>query len=253
MSSLPRRRRIVHVVYGFSAGGLENVIVQLVNRLCADGIEHAVLSLATVREFKHRVTQTDVRFIELNKPPGHAVLFYPRIYKLLCDLRPDVVRTRNLAGLEVARVPLLAEVESTLSQANIPRLEWLAGERNQVADMLRMRSCFVLPSLAGGTARALQEAMASGLPLVATAVGDTPEVVGGSITGLPVPSGDAEARAHAVWSRHADAATAHKLAQSVRRQTFKMFGIDAMVDACKRLFSGQQLGEPVGSLPGYCG
>ena len=42
-----RRRCIVHVVYSFSVGGLENVIVQLINRLPADRFEHVVLSLTT--------------------------------------------------------------------------------------------------------------------------------------------------------------------------------------------------------------
>ena len=39
MSGPQRRRRIVHVVYSFAVGGLENFIVQLINRLLAERFE----------------------------------------------------------------------------------------------------------------------------------------------------------------------------------------------------------------------
>ena len=117
MNTAPRRRRIVHVVYSFSVGGLENVIVQLINRLPADQFEHVVLSLTTISDFKNRITQPGVRFIELHKQPGHAIPLYPRIYQLLRELKPDVVHTCNLAALEItplawlARVPLRIHAE----------------------------------------------------------------------------------------------------------------------------------------------
>ena len=47
------RRHILHVVYSFSIGGLENVIVQLINRLPVDRYEHTVLSLTTISDFKN--------------------------------------------------------------------------------------------------------------------------------------------------------------------------------------------------------
>ena len=111
MASDPmRRRRVVHVVYSFSIGGLENVIVQLINRLPADEFEHIVLSLTTISDFKDRITQPGVQFIALNKPSGHAIPLYPRIYKLLRQLKPDVVHTCNLAALEIAPLAWLARV-----------------------------------------------------------------------------------------------------------------------------------------------
>jgi sugar transferase (PEP-CTERM/EpsH1 system associated) len=394
MSSTQRRRRIVHVVYSFSVGGLENVIVQLINRLPAERFEHVVLSLTTISDFKHRITQPGVRFIELHKPPGHAVRLYPRIYKLLRELKPDVVHSCNLAALEItplawlARVPLRihaehgwdahdpkgqnpryrrlrkfykpfvshyvavskdlddylaqaigvparrrsliangvdthafappphgmapavpgcpfvpgehwmigtvgrlqtvknqpllarafvklmethpeaashlrlvvvgagplrAEVEATLARAHVQHLAWLAGARDDVADILRMLGCFVLPSQAEGTSCTLQEAMASGLPVVATAVGGTPEVVEDGITGLLVPSDDANAMAQALWSLYTDSVRARLFSQSARRQALKKFGMDAMVQSYERLFSGQQLEDAVRIAPGYFG
>lgn len=97
--------RVVHVVYSFGIGGLENVIVQLINRLPPERFEHVVLALTTVSDFQQRVAQAGVRFIALNKPPGHAVPLYPRVYRLLRELQPDVLHTCNLAALELVPLP----------------------------------------------------------------------------------------------------------------------------------------------------
>ncbi len=104
------RRRIVHVVYRFAIGGLENVIVQLINRLPADDYEHIVLSLTSISDFKNRIERPDVQFIELNKPPGHAIPLYPKIFRLLRQLKPDVLHTCNLAALEIVPIGWLAGV-----------------------------------------------------------------------------------------------------------------------------------------------
>jgi sugar transferase (PEP-CTERM/EpsH1 system associated) len=102
------RPLIVHVVYGFSVGGLENGLVNLVNRMPAQRWRHAIVSLTRVSgRFAERVERSDVEFIELDKRPGHLVRDYPRLYRLFQQLRPAVVHTRNLAALE-ATVPAWA-------------------------------------------------------------------------------------------------------------------------------------------------
>jgi len=94
---------IVHVVHGFSIGGLENGLVNLVNRMPASRWRHAIVSLTRVSaSFAERVQRQDVVFIELDKRPGHLVRDYPRLYRLFRQLRPAIVHTRNLAALEAA-------------------------------------------------------------------------------------------------------------------------------------------------------
>jgi len=92
---------IVHVVFRFAIGGLENGVVNLVNRLPQHAWRHAIVALTDVDPvFAKRVTRDDVELISLHKRPGHAVPLYPRIYSLLRKLRPAIVHTRNLAALE---------------------------------------------------------------------------------------------------------------------------------------------------------
>jgi sugar transferase (PEP-CTERM/EpsH1 system associated) len=95
-----RRPLVVHVVHRFDTGGLENGIVNLINHMPPQHYRHAVLALTEVTDFRHRITQPDVMFASLHKPPGQGVWQYPKLFKLFRQWRPDVVHTRNLGTLE---------------------------------------------------------------------------------------------------------------------------------------------------------
>ncbi len=95
------RPLIVHVVHRFAVGGLENGVVNLVNRLPESAWRHAIVALTEVADdFRSRLRRDDVACIALGKPPGHAFGLYPALYRLFRDLRPSIVHTRNLAALE---------------------------------------------------------------------------------------------------------------------------------------------------------
>jgi sugar transferase (PEP-CTERM/EpsH1 system associated) len=116
-SSRDRRALIAHVVYRFDVGGLENVIVNLINRLPSDTYRHAVIALTEITSFRERITRRDVEYIELKKGPGHAVRLYPALFRYFRDARPAIVHTCNLAALEavvpawLARVPVRVHAE----------------------------------------------------------------------------------------------------------------------------------------------
>src|SRR6476661_961616 len=95
------RPLIAHIVYRFDIGGLENGVVNLINRMPENAYRHAVVSLTDITHFRKRISRTDVQFFELHKPPGHALPLYPRLFRLLRKLAPAIVHTRNLAALEV--------------------------------------------------------------------------------------------------------------------------------------------------------
>jgi sugar transferase (PEP-CTERM/EpsH1 system associated) len=99
------RPLIAHVVYRFAVGGLENGVVNLINRMPADRWRHAVIALDSVCErFAARVQRSDVEYVALQKGPGHLLRHYPRLAALFRSLKPAVAHTRNLAALE-ATVP----------------------------------------------------------------------------------------------------------------------------------------------------
>jgi sugar transferase (PEP-CTERM/EpsH1 system associated) len=106
-----RRPLVVHLVYRFDTGGLENGVVNLINHMPAAGYRHAVVALTeVVPGFAQRIQRDDVDFVSLHKPPGHGVTLYPRLLRLLRERRPTIVHTRNLAALECQVPAALAGV-----------------------------------------------------------------------------------------------------------------------------------------------
>jgi len=107
----PNPCHIVHVVYRFAAGGLENVVVQLINCLPHDKFRHTVIAIAGFdAAFAARIARPDVDVISLDKGPGQPFKLYPKMYRLLRRLRPDVVHSCNLAAMEFAPMAALAGV-----------------------------------------------------------------------------------------------------------------------------------------------
>ncbi|MES2839803.1 MAG: TIGR03088 family PEP-CTERM/XrtA system glycosyltransferase [Pseudomonadota bacterium] len=329
----PPCRRIVHIIYRFTTGGLENVVVQLINNLPHGEFRHTVVAVTDAEPlFVQRIERKDVDVICLNKPPGQPFTLYPKTFRLLRRLKPDVVHTCNLAALEfmpmaalagvplrvhaehgmdmgeintkgsryltlrkiykpfvhefiavskplqgylqhklgvapahvhlipngvdthifrpphaqdptppgfpferdrhwvigtvgrqvhiknplmlvdafiglaqsgvagterlrlamVGDGPLLGEIAERVRAAGLEDRAWLPGVRSDVADILRSLDCFVLPSLSEGTSCTLQEAMATGLPIVVTDVGGNAELLEHGACGSLVPSGNVE-------------------------------------------------------------
>lgn len=366
---------VMHVLYRFDVGGLENGVVNLINRLPADRFRHAVVALAEcVPDYCLRVERDDVEFISLHKPPGHGIKLYPKLYRLFRAARPAIVHTRNLAALEAAvpawlagvrgrvhgehgwdrsdpdgrspkyrllrrayspfvqryvalsgqlerylvdgvgveqdRVericngvdslrfqpaaaramltgcpfggadevvigtvgrlqavkdqltlvrafaiargcapaskrlrlliagdgPLRAEVEAEIRASGCGEAIWLAGERADVPDVMRALDLFVLPSRAEGISNTILEAMASGLPVVATDVGGNGELVVAGETGALVSAGDPQGMAEAMLRYTSDAALRQSAGIAARRRIERQFSLDNMVERYARLY-----------------
>jgi sugar transferase (PEP-CTERM/EpsH1 system associated) len=108
---MPAPIHVTHLVYQFAAGGLENVITQLINGLPADRFRHSVIAVSSVDPvYRQRVTRTDVTWNSLHKGPGQPFRLYPKMLGLLKSLRPDVLHSCNLAALDFVPVAALAGV-----------------------------------------------------------------------------------------------------------------------------------------------
>ena len=79
--------RLMHFVYSFHMGGLENVVIQLINRLPADQYQHCLVSLTDMGDFVDRIQTPGVERVSLHKPPGHAIPLYPALFRLFCRYR----------------------------------------------------------------------------------------------------------------------------------------------------------------------
>jgi glycosyltransferase involved in cell wall biosynthesis len=121
-------------------------------------------------------------------------------------------------------------------QAGIADAVHLVGHREEVEDCLKGFDCFVLPSLNEGMGRSLIEAMAAGLPVVASRVGGIPAFVQDGVNGLLVPPGDSRALAEALGSLLRDPQWACRLGKQASRSIGEEYGIGSMVQAIERLY-----------------
>jgi sugar transferase (PEP-CTERM/EpsH1 system associated) len=139
-----QRLLIAHVLYRFAVGGLENGVVNLINRLPAQRWRHAVIALDGVcPRFAARVERSDVQYIALGKGPGHLLRLYPRLAALFRRLSPSIVHTRNLAALEAAVPAWWAGVPVRIHGEHGWDVHDLAGESVRFQHLRRLYMPFV--------------------------------------------------------------------------------------------------------------
>jgi glycosyltransferase involved in cell wall biosynthesis len=115
-------------------------------------------------------------------------------------------------------------------------IAWLPGECDNVPELLCAMDVFVLPSLAEGISNTILEAMATGLPVVATNVGGNSEILVDGITGFLVPRGNPDALAAAI-RRYVDEPVLRRVhGASARRRCETEFSIGAMVRNYQNLY-----------------
>ena len=367
---------VAHLIYRLDVGGLENGLVNLINRMPPHRYRHVIICLTSHTDFRRRIDRPDVAIHALDKPAGNSPRTLYRLWRLLRRLQPSILHTRNLAALEgavpallagvgtrihgehgrdiddidgsnvrqqrirrlfrpfvgqyvalskdlegylrdkihvprakiaqlyngvdtdlfhpaaggrgrlplqgfatddtfvigtigrmqpvkdqltLARAfvlllqivprdaprlrlvmigdgPLRAEVAAILEEADALPFAWLPGERSDIPQLMRALDLFVLPSLGEGISNTILEAMATGLPVVATAVGGSPELVADGRTGTLVSRADPQAMALAMLRYVADPALCRRQGDEARRVAERYFGLTAMVERYMTLY-----------------
>jgi len=373
---------IVHVVHGFDTGGMENGMVNLFNTLPPGRFRHTVVALTNFSDFRRRITAQAVEFHALHRPPGRNLGWMVKLWKLLRQIRPDLVHTRNLAALEAQFVAAAAGIRATvhgehgrdvfdlygrnwkynllrraarpfvsnyiavsrdletwlrlvvgvpprklhqiyngvdsvkfhpragvrpevlppgfadagstvfgsvgrmvevkdyptltrafiqmkrhaperatqarlvivgagparatcldlLQQAGMAHLAWLPGERHDIATLMQAFDVFVLPSKNEGISNTILEALASGLPVIATAVGGNVELVEDGVNGRLVAAGDADDMAQALLGYLGAAGPIAEHGRNARLYAEQRFSIPVMAEAYATVYD-QTLGR----------
>ncbi len=368
---------VVHVIYALGTGGLENGLVNIINRCPPGRYRHAIICLTQADAFAGRIKVPEVEIIELHKRPGHDPALYWRLWRTLRRLRPALVHSRNLAALEtqllgllmpgVKRVhgehgrdvhdldgsnpkyrwmrrllqplihrfiavsrdletwlvqqvgipsrkvthiyngvdharfisgaggaaallpeaflppsgalvlgtvgrlaavkdqaliiralsvmldaqpalrerlrcimvgdgPMRGALEVAIAEAGLGDVVWLTGDRDDVPALIGCMDLFLLPSLGEGISNTILEAMASGLPVIATDVGGNPELVAQGITGMLFPVGDANALADAILRLDAQPELRARMGKAARARARADFDWDKAVDAYVQVY-----------------
>jgi sugar transferase (PEP-CTERM/EpsH1 system associated) len=149
-----------------------------------------------------------------------------RAFVTILERRPALRRFLRL--VIVGSGSLRLAVERVLAEHGAADLAWLAGERSDVSELLPALDLFVLPSRAEGISNTILEAMACGIPAIATNVGGNGELVQPE-TGILVPPEDAAALADAIERLVNDFPQRLKMASAARATALSQFSIEEMV------------------------
>lgn len=118
---------------------------------------------------------------------------------------------------------LRAELESQAATLGVSDRVHFLGNRDDVPALLAAADLFVLPSLWEGLSMALLEAMATGLPIVASAVSGTVQAITPEVEGILVPPGDVPALQTAITALLADPERAQQLGAAAQRRAAREF------------------------------
>lgn len=136
----------------------------------------------------------------------------------------------NAKFMIVGDGPIRSKMEELASQLKISDKVIFTGIRMDIPECLSVMDLFVLPSLNEGMGRALVEAMAMRVPVIASNIGGIPEVIVDGETGLLVPSKNSEVLAKAIIRLSKDKKLAEKLSQAGYEKAHLDFGIETMVN-----------------------
>ena len=101
---------VAHVLFRLDVGGLEAVLVNLINGLAARRYRHAIICLTAYTQFRERIARPDVKLFALGKRPGKDLRSHLRLWRLLRELKPHIMHTYNIAALDYVLVGTLARV-----------------------------------------------------------------------------------------------------------------------------------------------
>lgn len=170
------------------------------------------------------------------QPVKDQVLLVRAFARLLRDspgLRPRV----RLAI--IGDGPLRATLRDCIAAEGVTDATWLPGARDDVARLYQCLDVFVLPSLREGISNTLLEAMATGLPVIATSVGGNVELVEHDRTGQLIGVSDSGALASAMDRYASDEGLRMRHGKSSRQRVVDHFSIDSMVAAYLRMYDRQ--------------
>jgi len=176
-----------------------------------------------------------VQVARLNALKDHATAI--RVMQRLAATRQDILLVIVGDGEERPRL------ETLIEQARVHDSVRLVGRRHDVASFLHAADVFLLTSVSEGIPLTVIEAMAAGLPCVATDVGGVSEVVIDGQCGLLAPAGNDEALSQHLATLVTDGRRRRAMGESGRQRAFSTFSDRTMHTAYRKLYL--EMGAPL--------
>jgi glycosyltransferase involved in cell wall biosynthesis len=169
----------------------------------------------------------------LEEQKGHLYLL--RALALLVRNEPAITGSMRL--LLVGDGRLRGQLEGQATSLGLTGMTSFLGTRRDVADILKALDVYVMPSLWEGLSLALLEAMAAGVPVIASDVGGVSQVLASGDYGVKVSPGSAEALAGAIHQLYLEPRDLLSARGSQGRQRVQGdFSLDAVIRKLTKIY-----------------
>lgn len=137
------RPLVLHVIHHLAMGGLENGVVNLINRMSPHGYRHAIACVENFSDFRDRLTRSDVEVYALRRSEVGVHRLRCALYRLCRQLRPSIVHTRNMSGLDALLPARIAGVRCCVHGEHGWDVGDLSGQRFKPVLLRRLHSPLV--------------------------------------------------------------------------------------------------------------
>jgi glycosyltransferase involved in cell wall biosynthesis len=179
------------------------------------------------------------------QPPAQIVGAAGRLspekgFTVLIEAARKIVAAKpSLGFILFGEGPLRDSLQRQINNAGLQDSFVLAGFRHDLDCLLPFFDVLVVPSFSEGLPNVILEAFAAGVPVVASAVGGTPEVVDDEISGFLTPPGNAGALANRITTLLNSDSLARTMGNRGRQRVLQDFTFEAQASAYRRLFEGE--------------
>jgi sugar transferase (PEP-CTERM/EpsH1 system associated) len=104
------KRTVIHLVYSLGYGGLEQVIVNLINHSQNYELKHIIISLTDEHDLYASI-KPDVKIISIDKKSGTDISSHFKLFRLLRNIKPDIIQTYNFATIEYHLIAFISGVK----------------------------------------------------------------------------------------------------------------------------------------------
>lgn len=129
---------IAHVIHHLWIGGLENGLINLINRIPEQRYRHAIICMDDFSDFRDRLQRDDVPVIAMHKKPGRDPATKWRLFKLFRDLKPTILHSRNLSGLDALLPAYLAGIKHRVHGEHGRDMDDLDGSNKKLQLLRRL-------------------------------------------------------------------------------------------------------------------
>ena len=182
---------------------------------------------------RDRRRQTVVAYVGAIEP-RKGLLTLARAFRLLKNGRQ--IRVMVVGGTSPENSQYERKVKEHLRALGLEKNWQFLGARSDVPAVLAASDILCHPAHVEAFSRVILEAMASGLPVVSTVVGGTPEMVDHGVTGILVQPGDERSLAEAIDTLHADRRLAERMGRAGRRKAAKIFSLELHAERVAALY-----------------